>query len=128
MGVVGGPDQIVTDELILVLDASNKKSYPGSGTTWYDISGNGNDAGMVNAVWTDAGANSYWLFDGISDYGRISSLNGFTNTTNVTVFCIFKASFSAGSGASGGRGSLFGFGTQATDTNNIYHWGNDSSY
>ena len=34
MGVVGGPDPIVTDELILALDAGNKRSYPGSGGTW----------------------------------------------------------------------------------------------
>lgn len=123
MGVIGGPDTIVTDELILALDAGNKKSYPGSGTTWFDLSSNNNNATMANAVWTDDGPNSYWLFDGTSDYGSVSALNGFTNTTNVTVFCIFKASLSAGSGASGGRGSLFGFGTQATDTNDIYHWG-----
>jgi hypothetical protein len=34
-----GPN-IVTDGLVLALDAGSKKSYPGSGTTWYDISGN----------------------------------------------------------------------------------------
>ena len=41
MAALGGPD-IVTDGLILVLDATNPLSYPGSGTTWYDLSGNGN--------------------------------------------------------------------------------------
>jgi hypothetical protein len=34
--------RIVTDGLILCLDAGNPKSYTGTGTTWYDISGNGN--------------------------------------------------------------------------------------
>ena len=34
-----GP-KIVTDGLIFKLDASNNKSYPGSGTTWTDLSGN----------------------------------------------------------------------------------------
>jgi len=115
MGVVGGPDPIVTDQLILALDAGNKRSYPGTGGTWYDISGNGNDVGMSNAVWTDAGTNSYWLFDGASDYGIISSLNGFTNTTNATVFCIFRSSMT-------GNGSLLGFGTEAANTNDIYTW------
>jgi hypothetical protein len=36
--------RIVTDGLVLCLDAANPKSYPGSGTTWYDLSGNSNDA------------------------------------------------------------------------------------
>ena len=35
--------KIVTDGLVLYLDAANPKSYPGSGTTWYDLSGNGNN-------------------------------------------------------------------------------------
>ena len=32
---------VVTDGLILYLDAANPRSYPGTGTRWYDISGNG---------------------------------------------------------------------------------------
>jgi hypothetical protein len=40
--------QIVTDGLILALDAADKNSYPGSGTTWYDLSGNGYQATMSN--------------------------------------------------------------------------------
>lgn len=39
MGVAGGPD-IVDANLILDLDALDKNSYPGTGTTWYDLSGN----------------------------------------------------------------------------------------
>tara|TARA_S200000501_G_scaffold99167_1_gene92613 strand:- start:86 stop:826 length:741 start_codon:yes stop_codon:yes gene_type:complete len=34
---------IVTDNLTLCVDAANPKSYPGSGTTWKDLSGRGND-------------------------------------------------------------------------------------
>ena len=30
---------IVRDGLVLQLDAANVKSYPGTGTTWYDLSG-----------------------------------------------------------------------------------------
>ena len=36
MAVHGGPD-IVTDGLVLCLDAADKNSYPGSGTTWTDL-------------------------------------------------------------------------------------------
>ena len=40
---------IVTNGLVLYLDAANTKSYPGSGTTWTDLSGNGNDGTLVNS-------------------------------------------------------------------------------
>jgi hypothetical protein len=42
-----GPN-IVTSGLVLSLDAANVKSYPGSGTTWYDLSGNSKNATGVN--------------------------------------------------------------------------------
>ena len=42
MSAFGGPN-IITDGLVLSLDAGNVKSYPGTGTTWYDKSGNGNN-------------------------------------------------------------------------------------
>lgn len=40
----GGGGGIVASNLMLYLDAGNPASYPGSGTTWYDLSGNSNDA------------------------------------------------------------------------------------
>ena len=42
MGVAGGP-RIPQSGMQLNLDASNSKSSPGSGTTWFDVSGNGRD-------------------------------------------------------------------------------------
>ena len=41
---------IVTDGLVLCLDAANSQSYPGSGTTWTDLSGNSNDANVGSSV------------------------------------------------------------------------------
>ena len=41
--------KIITDGLVLCLDARNTKSYPGTGTTWYDISGNNNHATLVDS-------------------------------------------------------------------------------
>ena len=40
MGISYNP-RTITDGLVLCLDAANTKSYPGSGTTWADLSGNG---------------------------------------------------------------------------------------
>jgi hypothetical protein len=41
MGNNYGP-KIATDGLVLCLDANNSKSYPGSGTDWFDLTGNAN--------------------------------------------------------------------------------------
>jgi len=49
MSYANGP-RIVTDGLIMYLDAANRKSYPGSGSTWYDLSGNGNNATKTGTV------------------------------------------------------------------------------
>jgi len=48
--------RIVTDGLVLCLDAGNAKSYPGSGTTWTDLSGNGNNGTLVNGVGYNGGS------------------------------------------------------------------------
>ena len=56
---------IVMDGLKLWLDASNPLSYPGTGTTWYDLSGNGNDGTMLNGVTPLSNA---MQFDGVNDY------------------------------------------------------------
>ena len=42
MGAFGGPN-IITDGLVLSLDAGSTRSYPGTGTTWSDLSGNNHD-------------------------------------------------------------------------------------
>jgi len=60
-----GP-RIVTDGLVLYLDAANKKSYPGSGTSWGDLTGNGNIATLNGAVFTSSMAGGI-AFDGADD-------------------------------------------------------------
>ena len=47
MGINYNP-RTVTDGLVLALDAGNTKSYPGIGTDWFDLSGNGNDGTLTN--------------------------------------------------------------------------------
>ena len=68
MGFYNSP-RIITDNLVLCLDAGNTKSYPGSGDTWYDISGNGNhaEANTVMPSFHSDGALSYFQFDGATN-------------------------------------------------------------
>src|SRR6056300_1230478 len=57
--------KIVTDGLVLCLDASDPQSYSGSGTTWYDRSGNNYDFTAVNGP---TYSNGKFSFDGSNDY------------------------------------------------------------
>jgi len=45
--------KIVTDGLVMYLDAANPKSYPGIGSTWHDLSGNNYDGDLTSIVFTD---------------------------------------------------------------------------
>jgi len=66
--------------LVLSLDAGDTSSYPGSGTTWTDLSGLGNNGTLTNgAIYSSDGGGSISL-DGVDDYINISTLN----TTNIT--------------------------------------------
>ena len=61
-----GP-KIVTDGLVLSLDAADKNSYIGSGTTWSDLSGQGNNGTITGATF-DTGSGGSINFDGSGDY------------------------------------------------------------
>jgi|694.fasta_scaffold05393_26 hypothetical protein len=59
---------IVTNGLVLALDAAKKDSYPGSGTVWRDISGNGNNGTLTNGPTFNSANGGSIVFDGINDY------------------------------------------------------------
>jgi len=59
--------RIVTDGLVLALDAGHTKSYPGSGTTWTDLSGQGNNGTLANGPTYNSGNGGYIKFDGTDD-------------------------------------------------------------
>ena len=62
-----GP-KIVTSGLVLCLDAANKRSYPGTGTTWTDLSGNSNNGTLINGPTFNSGNQGSIVFDGTNDY------------------------------------------------------------
>jgi len=59
--------KIVTDGLVLCLDAANTKSYPGSGTTWSDLSRSGNNGTLVNGPTFNSANGGSIVFDGTND-------------------------------------------------------------
>ena len=82
-----GPS-IVTDGLVLALDAANHKSYPGSGTIWYDRSGNEYNGTLTNGPTFDSGNGGSIVFDGSNDYVSCGTVP-FTGN-NFSIEVIFK--------------------------------------
>jgi hypothetical protein len=61
--------QIVTSSLVMLLDAANTKSYPGSGTTWTDLGGTSVGTGTLTNGPTYSSTNGgSLLFDGVNDF------------------------------------------------------------
>ena len=59
-----GP-KIITNGLVLYLDAANRNSYPGSGTTCTDLSGNNNNFTLVKGPTFSLGNMGNIVFDGV---------------------------------------------------------------
>lgn len=79
-----GP-KIVTDGLVLCLDAGNPKSYSGSGTAWTDISRNGRNGTLTNGPTYSSANNGSIIFDGVDDYVIFSG----TIVTSTATFLIW---------------------------------------
>ena len=69
--------KIVTSGLVLALDAANPKSYPGSGTTWRDLSGNGNTGTLVGGVGYTAANGGSLTFNGSNQYATVPLSSNF---------------------------------------------------
>lgn len=72
MSYYNGP-KIVTDGLVLYLDAANPKSYPGSGTTWFDLTNNGNNGTISSGEFVSGEFGGYLRNSGnVSNFFYIS--------------------------------------------------------
>jgi hypothetical protein len=91
MALFRGP-KITTTGLVLALDAADKTSYPGSGTSWKDLSGNGYNGTLTNGPTFNAANMGNIIFDGTNDYIDVANTTtsfSFANTT-FTVSIWFK--------------------------------------
>ena len=126
---------VVTTGLKVYLDALNPASYSGSGTTWYDLSGNGNDVSMQNSgsiTWSP-GPTGYFSTVANGWFNRTSASNVPIGNSPYTL----SAWVQLGSSWNGnGFMSIgpFGNGNEANafragSTNQLlnYWWGNDLS-
>ena len=84
MSSLGGPN-IVTNGLVLYLDAGNSKSYPTTGTTWYDRSGNGRNGTLTNGPTYSTDGGGSIVFDGVDDFCPTQSF-ALSSQTNCLTF------------------------------------------
>jgi hypothetical protein len=68
-------NSIVTNGLVLALDAGNTKSYTSGSTTWRDISGNGFNGSFVNGPTFNNQNGGSIVFDGSNDYISFGSFS-----------------------------------------------------
>ena len=80
-----GP-KIVTDGLILYLDATNIRSYPTTGENWIDLTGNNNNGTLRNGTTFSSSNGGSILFDGIDDNMSTTLTNVGTNGTTQIIW------------------------------------------
>ena len=111
--------QITTSGLVFYVDAGNRRSYPGSGTTWNDLAGSDKHGTFVNGPTFSATAGGSIVFDGVDDY--VSSSFSTTATTNITLQCWVNITDTSKKGGfmrigSGGDGYAIGVGNNTMDS------------
>lgn len=104
---------IVTSGLVLNLDAAKRDSYPGSGTTWRDISTNNYNTVLTNGPTYNTDNGGTILFDGVNDFVSVNRLSILGN--NFTVFTWLKLNTGFG-----GLMNVFSGGNDATWYPSIY--------
>jgi len=107
-----GP-HLVTDGLVLYVDAANPLSYPGSGTTWRDLSGNGKNGTLVNGPTFDNSNGGILNFDG-TDECVLTNTSIITSVTDFTIdiIILYNSSNPANS-------SVFGYGIPPDSNSNL---------
>jgi len=81
--------KIVTNGLVLCLDAADKKSYPGTGTVWTDRSGRGNHGTLTNGPTFSSTNGGSIVFDGVNDIVQKSS-STINLSSGISMEMVFK--------------------------------------
>ena len=93
---LGHGASIVTNGLVLHLDAANVKSYPGSGTVWNDLSGQANHFTLYNSPTFN---NNKFILNGVNNYFRSQNLINLSLTNAITLEIAFNPlTYTTGSG------------------------------
>jgi hypothetical protein len=89
MSYNNGP-RIVTNGLVLCLDAANRKSYPASGTVWNDLSSNNNNGTLTNGPTYNSSNGGSIVFDGLDDGIDCGTVSVFDINSNFTICAMIR--------------------------------------
>jgi hypothetical protein len=123
--------KIVTDGLVLCLDAANSRSYPGSGTTWGDLSRNNNSGSLFNGITFSANNTGNLFFNGSSlqyvdfyvpNLGTTTTVEIWCNIQNLTntmvfgwnLYDVWTGATNNGLGYNTGAGDIYGISNTVT--------------
>ena len=95
-----GP-RIVRSGLVLNLDAGQKTSYSGTGTTWYDLSGNRNNGALTNGPAFSSANGGSIVFDGVNDYVSVADNSVLDIAGDKTLCCWINLASDANIGIAG---------------------------
>lgn len=82
---------LITDGLVLRLDAADSTSYGGSGTTWTDIAGTAQNITFTGSPTYTSTPPSYFTFNGVNQYGLGSGAVLPTTTYTKSVWVYLNA-------------------------------------
>ena len=88
--------RLVTDNLGLCLDAANTKSYPGSGTTWTDLSGYGNNFQIVNGAFKGGAGSMTGYMDFQGNHGQAKNGGDISLSGDVSYVVVTRIKNSTG--------------------------------
>jgi hypothetical protein len=89
--LTGGQGNIITNGLVLRLDAANPRSYQSGSTTWNDLSSNGKNGTLTNGPTFNTSSSGAIRLDGVDDYISVPNIIctgvGFTGTIEIITNC-----------------------------------------
>ena len=85
-----------TDGMRVYLDATNTDSYPGSGTTWTDLSGYGNNFQIVNGAFKGGAGSMTGYMDFQGNHGQAKNGGDISLSGDVSYVCVTRIKNSTG--------------------------------
>jgi hypothetical protein len=126
--MIHGPE-VVTSGLVFYFDAANPKSYSGSGSTAYDISGNGAVGALTNVTYS----NGYMTFNGgaagtVNSYINFGNPSALALSSEITIIAWTYPITTTGLGNIVSKNYNDGYRLRHDQTNNLWFYGSNQVF
>jgi hypothetical protein len=117
---IGGGSSPVLSNLTMYLNADDSASYPGTGSTWYDISGNNADIALTGSPTFTSGTPAYFTFNGTSQAGTGSTTGVLSNSSYTKSLWFYLNGYNDNNFSSSAAGGHFMYMGPGGATHKIY--------